>query len=83
MRPDTVYLTPNSFSHELLRPARRLNAPGIPSGHVLVAQREEISSGARGEYLLKRYFNARTARRHEDEVVSEDKPASDRYKGDR
>ena len=50
------------------------------SGHALVAQRKKISSGARGERLLKRYLYARTARRHEDEGVSEDKPDSDRYK---
>ena len=45
------------------------------SDNALAAQRNEISSGARGERLLKRYFYARTARRHEDEGVSEDKPA--------
>ena len=48
------------------------------SGHAIAAQRKEISSGARVERLVKRYFYARTARRHED--VSEDKPASYRYK---
>ena len=62
-------------------PARRPNAPGMHSGHALVAQRNEISSGARGERPLERYFYARTARRHEEkEGSSEDKPASDRYK---
>ena len=50
------------------------------SDNALAAQRNEISSGARGERLLKRYFYARTARRHEDDGVSEDKPASYRYK---
>ena len=50
------------------------------SDNTLVAQRKKISSGARGERLLKRYFYARTARRHEDEGASEDKPDSDRYK---
>ena len=49
------------------------------SGHVLVAQRKKMSSGARGKRPLKRCIYARTARRHEEEV-SEDKPASDRYK---
>ena len=45
------------------------------SGHALVAQRKKISSGARGERPLKRCIYARTARRHDEEVVSEDKPA--------
>ena len=46
-------------------PARRPNASGVHSDQVLVAQRKEISSGAREERPLELYFYARTARRHE------------------
>ena len=40
----------------------------------------KFHTGARGERLLKHYFYARPARRHEDMEVGGDKPASDRYK---